>query len=319
MNATKPGGAAGRASRASRGGPGWLERWALDLATALMLATSRALRRLPPRVRYAPADAITAALARMWRRRRLVEEQFAVVAGLSAADPRVRDLARRSLRNFGRMAIDFLVSCTLSDAEVRRWVTPVGEPYLAEALAPRRGVIVAMPHLGSWDVGGAFASSYGFPVTVVIQGHFLARLVAGARRYQEGGVRLAPLDRPLRGLFEALKRNQGVVLLSDVAPEGMPTVRVPFFGRPAPFPTGPARLALRTGAPIMVVGCVRLADGSYRIEALAPLWADRALPEDQAVERLTAEVAAGFERFIARYPEHWYPYHRIWDGAGPKG
>ncbi|HEY7782371.1 MAG TPA: lysophospholipid acyltransferase family protein [Ktedonobacterales bacterium] len=286
---------------------------ALAWGSRLVVLVGAALRRLPPRVRYLPADAITAVVARVWGRGAVVERNFARVLGVPPRDPRARTLARRSLRNFGRMAIDFLASTAMSDAEVWRWVTPVGESMLAEALAPGHGVIFAMPHIGSWDVCGAYAAAYGFKVTVVIDNHLLAQLVSGARRYRAGGVTLAPRDRSLRMLYQALARNEGIVLLSDVAEGAGPTLAVPFFGRPARFPVGAARLALRTGAPIVVLACVRMPDGRYRIEGQPPIWPDRAQSQDEAVRGLTAAMAAGYERVITRYPEHWYPFHAIWE------
>jgi KDO2-lipid IV(A) lauroyltransferase len=246
-------------------------------------------------------------------RRCQVERNVAGVLGTPDVDPRARALAHQSVRNFGRMAIDFLATCTMSEGEVWRWVTPVGEPYVAAALARGHGVIFAMPHVGSWDVAGAYAAAYHVKLTGVIDNNWLAQLVAGARSHSQSGVALAPANRSMRALFQALSRNEGVVLLSDVADERIvQTIGVPFFGRPARFPIGPARLALRTGAPIIVLCCVRLSDGTYRIEGQPPLWPDPHLQAEQSVSRLTAAMAAGFERIIAQYPEHWYPFHPIW-------
>jgi KDO2-lipid IV(A) lauroyltransferase len=235
------------------------------------------------------------------------------VSGLPDGDPRVRALARASVRNFGRMAIDFLAACTIHPVEVRAWVMPEGESYFQEVIAYGRGVIIAMPHLGSWDVAAAFVPAYGIHVTAVVEGHAFAQIVEGARRYQ--GVKLVERDRSLRALYAALARNESIVLLSDIAHGAVQTVYVPFFGRPAPFPAGPARLALRTGAPILVVFCVRLGETSYHIEALPPIWPDlqASKTEATAVERLTAALAQGFQQVVQRYPEQWYPYHRIWE------
>jgi KDO2-lipid IV(A) lauroyltransferase len=128
-------------------------------------------------------------------------------------------------------------------------------------------------------------------------------------------VTLIARDRSLRALFDALQRNEGVVLLSDIAHGAVQTVEVPCFGRAAPFPVGPARLALHRGAPLMVLCCVRLDDRHYRIQVAPAIWPER-LPDESepaAVERLTSLLAQGFEQVIRRYPDHWYPFHRIWN------
>ena len=54
--------------------------------------------------------------------------------GVGAGDPRARALARACVRNYGRMAMDFLAVRTMSDEEVLAWVTP---DAAADLPAPR--------------------------------------------------------------------------------------------------------------------------------------------------------------------------------------
>jgi KDO2-lipid IV(A) lauroyltransferase len=291
-------------------------RWALGLAVALMDGVSRGLRLLPPAARYGPGDAVSGLLAPLWARpASLATRNFALMLGRSPHDPRVRALARRSVRNFARMAIDFLVVRTLRPAEIRALVAQRGEEHLAEALRGGRGAIFALPHVGSWDVAAAFFPVTHGPLTVITESDWAADLVAGSRRNQ--GVTLVSRDRSLRAVIRALARNECVAILSDMAKEGLQVAEVPFFGRSAPFPLGPARLARRTGAPILVVGCVRLSDDAYRVEAQPPLRADPGRAAGEDARALTAAIAAGFERIIAAYPDQWYPFHRIWPHDAP--
>lgn len=289
----------------------YARRGSLDMAAAMMDAVSYTLRHMPSALRYLPADAITRPLAALWSSRRpIIEANFAAMLGRPITDPRVRALARQSIHNFGRMAIDFLRVRTMSDAEILAWVTPIGVEHLDAALHEGRGAILALPHCGSWDVAAAFAQAYGWRLTVITESNWVTELAARARSAH--GVTLAPRDRSLRAVFRALARNDCVAILSDIAHDGLQTTSVPFFGQPAPFPMGPARLAQRTGAPILVIGCVRLADKTYRIEGQAPLHANPDLPAEEAVIALTAAIAAGFEQFIAACPAQWYPYHPVW-------
>jgi KDO2-lipid IV(A) lauroyltransferase len=191
-------------------------------------------------------------------------------------------------------------------------VIPAGEPHFREAIARGQGVIMVMPHLGSWDVAAAYAPAYGFPVTAVVEGHALAQLVAGSRSYM--GVTLVERERSLRALYTALACNEGVVLLSDIAHGTVQAADVPFFRRPAPFPVGPARLALHTGAPLMVLCCVRLGETHYHIEVSPAIWPNREAGETEpaTVARLTRAVALEFQQVIERSPYHYYIFHRIW-------
>ena len=287
----------------------------LRLAEALLDLASALVRVCPPWLRYAPADLVTTVLAWLWpgvQRRAL--ENFAIALRADPGDARVRQLARASLRSFGRMAIDFLWLRTVSPAEVARVTAVDGVESLTAALRPGRGAILVLPHLGCWDIAAALASAAGLPITIVTEDSWAARLVAGSRR--RPGVHLAPRDRSLRPLLRALGHNEAVVLLADLARSGVHTLEVPFFGHPAPMPSGPARLAVRTGAAMLVVYAVRTAPGQYRVELQPPPATDGDSGTDDVVWKLTARMAAGFERAIRAYPDQWYPFSRIWPPAG---
>jgi KDO2-lipid IV(A) lauroyltransferase len=264
---------------------------------------SAAIAALPRGRRYVLADAITsivpACAPRVFAR---TERNFARAFGASAA-PR---LARASIRNFGRMAVDFLWVRTLPNSAVEAITSLVGDEHLWQALARCRGVILALPHLGCWDVAAARASAAGLPIVVVTESSWAARLASASR--ERPGVTLAPLDHSPRALLRALRDNTAVVLLSDLARPGIQTLSVPFFGQPAPLPSGPARLSARTGAPIVVLACARTAPCRYRIEFRPPIWPDGAEPH-----ALTRRIAADFEALIRAYPEQWYPFGQIWE------
>jgi KDO2-lipid IV(A) lauroyltransferase len=225
-------------------------------------------------------------------------------------DPLAALLARKSIRNYARMSIDFLASRMESAAALRARTTVVGVEHFYDAQQDGRGVILAVPHVGSWDLGAVIAEAYGVTVTVVTESNWVAELVAGSR--MSHGVTLVPRGHSLRTLFRALARHETIVLLSDVANDGVQTMQVPFFGNLAPFPIGPARLAARTNAPVVVVFAVRLPDMTYRIEVLPPLRAKSDVAEEENVRVLTAAVAEDFQRIITAYPAHWYPFHPIW-------
>lgn len=283
----------------------------LTLGMKAMDWVSVALRSLPQRIRYIPADLITIPLGYVWwSRLPVIRQNYATALRTSPGDPRVRSLARQSIRNYGRMAIDFLVARTSNVEELARNFEGHGVEYYQDAIRGGHGVIFVLPHLGSWDVAAILAQLYQCRLTIVTESDWGTQLVAGSREDQ--GVTLVPRDRSIRALFRALSRNEAVVLLSDLANVGVQTIEVPFFGKPSPFPDGPARLSVRTGAPIMVISCVRRTDFSYLMEGQAPLRADPVLSEEESVRRLTAEIAEGFARVIAAYPEHWYAYRPVW-------
>ena len=96
-------------------------------------------------------------------------------------------------------------------------------------------------------------------------------------------------------------------------------VFVPYFGRLASTPAGPAWLSLATGAPIVFGTCVRAPDGRYEARILPPLYPEGAAHDAVAVRALTARHTALLEREVRQRPESWFWLHRRWKTAAPEG
>jgi Kdo2-lipid IVA lauroyltransferase/acyltransferase len=93
-------------------------------------------------------------------------------------------------------------------------------------------------------------------------------------------------------------------------------VFVPFFGRLASTPEGPARLALQTGAPIVYGAVRRLADGRHRLDLDPPYFAEGGTSEEN-VRAVTAWHTARLEREVRASPENWFWLHRRWKTPPP--
>jgi KDO2-lipid IV(A) lauroyltransferase len=118
----------------------------------------------------------------------------------------------------------------------------------------------------------------------------------------------------VRQMMRALKRGEAVGLLPDqVPPQGM-GVWAPFFGRPAYTMTLAARLALQTGAPIVLAWCERQPRGQgfhlrlCRLAEPLPLQADDA----QALQAAQAAVInRAMEQLILQCPQQYlWGYNR---------
>jgi KDO2-lipid IV(A) lauroyltransferase len=130
---------------------------------------------------------------------------------------------------------------------------------------------------------------------------------------RRAGVGQIPLGAGVRAVYRSLRQNRWVALVGDQDAHAA-GVFVPFFGRPTSTPRGPADLALRTGAPLIMGFATRMPDGRHRLEMEPPL----AVPErhdEAAVEDLTARHTARLEAWIRRRPDHWLWLHRRWKTA----
>ncbi len=241
--------------------------------------------------------------------RRAALTNYAAVLGVDPADPRVGRVARRAFQNYGRMLMDFLLLGSLSPDELVERMSNDGREHLDAALARGRGAIMAVPHMGSWDMAGSYAAALGYAVWAVAErfpGTLNDAVVANRQRF---GLNVITLGRSaVRAITDALAANGVVALLCDL--EQGPGVEVRFFGRRATVPGGPAAFAIKTGAALLPAYQYSPASGRYHVHL------DAALPvaPDDTKETLMQHVVDRFEDFIKERPEQWYAFRPMFKG-----
>jgi lauroyl/myristoyl acyltransferase len=228
------------------------------------------------------------------------------------ATPAVLDaLVRDGLRSYARYWQEtFLLPSADHGALLDRLDGAMeGIEHLDAALDRGRGVVVALPHSGNWDLAGLwFVRHHGVFSTVVER----LRPEALYQRFVDYraslGFDLVPLTgagSPTPRLLRRLRAGGVVCLLADRDLTGAGAA-VEFFGGAARMPLGPARLAAATGATLLVIGCWFTSDG----------WGIRFHPPVPARGRSAAEVTQAvadcFATDIAAHPQDWHMLQPLW-------
>jgi KDO2-lipid IV(A) lauroyltransferase len=78
------------------------------------------------------------------------------------------------------------------------------------------------------------------------------------------------------------------------------------------MPGGPALLALRSGAPLIPVGCYFLPDGKGEARIGPPIPAERTGSIRADISRVTQVLARRFEELIRDEPTHWHMLQPNW-------
>jgi phosphatidylinositol dimannoside acyltransferase len=277
------------------------------------------VRVLPARVAYA-LFALVADVA--WRRQgkgvRRLEGNLARVVGAEPDGPAVRALSRTAMRSYLRYWCD---TFRLPDWDRDRVVGSVRAEHtevLFDNLAAGRGVVAALPHMGNWDHAGAWASGVGAPVTTVAERLRPEELYERFLAYRESlGMEILPLTGGDRDVFRSLlrraKEGRLVPLLADrdLTATGTP---VEFFGATARMPSGPAALALASGAALVPV--TLHTEGRAPRHRLVIRFHDEVLPPDgsnrERIAVMMQRVADVFAKGIAEHPEDWHMLQRVW-------
>lgn len=271
-------------------------------------------RALPPGLRY-PVGATggTAWYLGSPAQRRHALGNYAAVLGLPETHPQVARVARRAFENYGRMLVDFVLLGAMRPHELLENVTVDRRDRLDAALQGGRGCILAVPHMGSWDIVGSYAAVAGYRVTAVAQrfpGSLDQAVVEARTRF---GLEVIPLGRAaVRGIKDALGANKILGLLSDLPPPGGGGVEVRFFGRRALVPSGPAAFACRHGAPLVPAGIYRVGPGRYHVRVGEPIMP----PTEPCAGRegamaLMQRVVEHFESYIRDGPDQWYAFKKV--------
>ena len=179
-----------------------------------------------------------------------------------------------------------------------------GEPCVEQAWAAGRGVVFLTPHLGCFEMSAqAVATRWSAqqgPITVLYRPArqaWLAKVMETARN--RPGMQAVPTTLAgVRQMIKALRRGEAVGLLPDqVPPEGL-GVWSPVFGKEAYTMTLAARLALQTGATVLLVRCEREPMGRGFVMYAEPL----PQPLDADLETAVRQVNEAMEHVIRQCP-----------------
>jgi phosphatidylinositol dimannoside acyltransferase len=231
----------------------------------------------------------------------------------------VRRIARQSFREYARYWFEAARLPGVSGAEVRRrMLLERGYEYLQDAMAAGNGVVLALPHVGSWEWGGAFLATDGYPMTSVaerIEPPELFEWFVAQRRAM--GLTIVPLDGDASAAILKTLRAGGLVGLLCDRDLGGKGVEVEFFGEPTTLPGGPATLALRSGAALLSA-VVYSGPGPFHTAVVSPPYDTTRTGSLRAdVRRLTQEIAVTFESYIRRAPEQWHLFQPNWPSDTP--
>ena len=168
----------------------------------------------------------------------------------------------------------------------------------AEAYAQGQGVLFLTPHMGCFEVTAqALALRFGAKhggLTVLYRPARLAALneVMALARNRPGLQAVPTTLAGVRQMIKALRAGKAVGLLPDqVPPEGM-GLWAPYFGQSAYTMTLAARLALQTGARVVLIWGERLPwGGGYRLHT-KPLGHDLSADLETAVVQINQAMEA---------------------------
>jgi Kdo2-lipid IVA lauroyltransferase/acyltransferase len=228
-------------------------------------------------------------------------------------------LLRGCFESLGRLLGVFSHLRHDSTENLKQKIACEGMENIRNALGQNRGVIAFTGHVGAWELSSYGPSLYdhafGFLVRRIDNPKIEALVdeFRGARGNWTIDKRMAA-----REMLRMLKKGEMLGILVDLNALDREAMFVDFFGVKAATTFVVAKLALRTGAPVVPIFSPwdkKLK--RFLVQIGEPLKFDRTGDEEEDTLRATQLLTNVVEDWIRRYPDQWLWVHRRWKTRPP--
>ena len=276
----------------------------------VLLIIGAVVRILPLRVARIVGRALGHATWHLVRRERRKALRNIAMAFPSWSDSKCRQTIHAMFLHLGESLAEFLWMPNL-DLPARDSLNIVtGMDEVLKVIDEGDGVITFTAHCGNWEWLCYSMGMYGRPVSVLQRerdepqmNQFITdmRARSGVRTIDRGSPSSA------REMINVVRKGG---MLAFVMDQNIRTesVKVPFFGIPAPTPIGPTRFAIRSEAYVTIAFAERRRDGKQILTFSEPFRCTR----DDDPLALTARITGAIEEQVRRVPEQWVWFHDRW-------
>ena len=232
---------------------------------------------------------------------------------------------RHSVRHFAQFAESLLDKMlAVSGRYPVERVRAEGRDTMLKQLAVRGGGVLVTAHMGCLELCRVLAKeNTGLRVNVLVHTAHAQQVSAALQKLNPDlAVQLIEVNTltPATAVMlrERVDDGQFVAIAGDRVPlGGAHTVRLPFLGEAAPFPTGPYVIAALLECPLFFLGCVR--EGPGYVLSFTRLTDKVELPRksrQEALRQITAAYVAELTRMVRRAPYDWFNFYAFWDQGG---
>ena len=218
--------------------------------------------------------------------------------------------ARRVFMNIG-MGLAEILSLPKIKKRLDKIVDVEGIHNIDMALTKGKGALVASAHFGNWELIAIYFAHKGYPSNILARPIYYEKYNDWVTFLRSSmGVNVVYRTESPVKMLRILKNNEllGIVADQDIA--SIEGVFIDFFGKKAYTPSGPVKLALASGAPIIPIFITRQKTG-HKIYVETPIYVDNIQREDW-VTYYTQKWSDVVESYIRKYPEQWMWIHKRW-------
>ncbi len=276
----------------------------------------------PIKFLYGVAGAITKFIFFIWGvKRKNVFNNYSVILqkkfGRQATPAEIYKTMNDNFTNYGKFNVEFLyIDKILKSGRIPE-MRGKGVAEIEHALNFKKGLIIATLHFSNWDIAGITIASYfnkKVPVWAIVDdlGGGYSKFIEESRKNY--GINLILPNKNLRDAYSCLENNCILNVLVDrpLPNTDISRVMVDFFGKKTYVASAAARLALKTGAKIIVGYLMRENDWFYGVPS-AILDYKLTGSRENDLQTITQAIFTEAEKIIIQYPEEWYMFRPMWE------
>jgi KDO2-lipid IV(A) lauroyltransferase len=227
-------------------------------------------------------------------------------------------MARATYEHLGRSSIEAALLPKIGRAALLDMFEGTDNFELVEAaMANKRGLIFVSGHLGNWELAGAYVAARGYPIDGIarrMKNPLFDRYLTQSR--SSLAIQVVHDADAVRRTPRSLREGRAVGFIADQGVLGLASTFVPFFGRPAKTPRGPAVFALRFDVPVVFGAALRQPSGKYRF-VFESVPVEDTGDRERDIDTMVARYTAILEKWVRKYPEQYFWHHRRWRRQPP--
>ncbi len=222
-------------------------------------------------------------------------------------------LAMAAWDNLGRLGGEFPHMKDMRPYESNSRVDVHGLEHLEAIKASGEPAVIVTGHFANWEVMAVAICQSGLDARVSYRHannpHIDKRINAIRLGYGISDLSSKGED-GAREMLSAIKNGQTCTFLNDQ--KFNRGIDAPFFGHSLKTAPGPARLAIRFGAPLLPVSITRLPAARFAVTFHPPIEPDKNPDKTKAIANTVARINEFLEDQIRTHPQDWFWVHRRW-------
>jgi len=222
----------------------------------------------------------------------------------------LKKIEKEFFKYFCDLILETLKTLTISPKVLEKRVEFEDNGIFKKYFEKNQSVIIAMGHLGNWELGGArFAIEPHHQLFVIyhpLANTYFDQLVHKMRTRLGNG--LYAMKDSLRGMIADKNKITATAFIADQTPSAKGAHWMEFMNQDTPVFTGMGKLASKLDYPVVYISIMRTKRGHYKMSAEELITSPKEVDAIEIIEKFTQRL----EVDIRYQPETWLWSHRRW-------